>query len=111
MTEKRFFASSIYHLIINVAAVSSQYYYERMAAVDYMSSSSDSVYALSSGPTDATNHYFLVSDDARRISAIKIQQNAGTFSLGDQDDERNCQPSRSKIFSPQHVKLWYLFTK
>ena len=104
MTEKRFFASSIYHLIINVAAVSSQYYYERMAAVDYMSSSSDSVYALSSGPTDATNHYFLVSDNARWIVTARILENAGVYSIGSLTEERNCQPSRSKIFSPQHAE-------
>lgn len=94
---RKSFMVAIYHMILSIASVSPQYYYERMAAVDYKSSSSDSVYALSSGPTDATKYYFLVSDNSKRASAIKIQENSGTFSLGDQDDERNCQPSRSKI--------------
>ena len=84
-------------LLTAPGAVVSQYYYERMLEFSYKSSSSDSVYALSSGPTDATKYYFLVSDNSKRASAIKIQENSGTFSLGDQDDERNCQPSRSKI--------------
>jgi hypothetical protein len=100
ISERKLVQITVYHLIFSITAVSSQYYYERLAAVDYMSSSSDSVYALSSGPTDATNHYFLVSDDARRIAAIRIQQNAGSYSLGDRNDERNCQPSRSRINSP-----------
>ena len=82
---------------ILVGVVTSQYYYQRMTNFLYSSSHSETAHALSSGPTDAANFYFLIGDNARWIATTRVQVSSSVYALANTDENRNCVPARSSL--------------